>query len=121
LSDFYDGDHYAGFGIYGNGSYSTPDKNVASGYSGYGGHIMEMQMDPKAKTIDYKALKTMMRAELGAASSANARAYGDPGVFAAAKGYDVISVPTRENGMRMPYYVILNRAILSYKSKDNAY
>lgn len=121
VDEFYEGDHYAGFGIYGNGSYSTPDKSVASGYSGYKGHIMEMQLDPKAKSVDYKALKTMMRTALGPHTSANARAYSDPGVFAAAKGYDLITVPRSTNGQREPYYVILNRSVLSYKTKDNAY
>lgn len=120
---FKTGEHYAGNGIYGNGTYTTNKLDTAMLYAeGKTSGLLKMAISPKAKIIDVIELQEMTRANLLAA--ANKRGFAtiqqfmskdydrytilsDIGRFAASKGYDAISVP---QGSEQVYYVVLNRA-----------
>lgn len=130
-NQFREGDLYAGFGVYGNGTYSAyggeKALDIARGYAGVDGGVMRIALSPDAKVIDYRDLyalydddwydkmseqiseatgdvKKQLQAELQLKSSMDKSAI--------LLGYDAIRVPHEQ------YYVILNRTALAVQKVD---
>lgn len=118
------GSAYFGNGLYGNGYYFTDNHDDARNYTDDDDHgIARAVLHKDAKVIDYKSISdeafryTMM--ETGKPGSNAAKAFGDVGRYAAARGYDAIVLDIgqpggpRPNGLGTKNYVILNRTALT--------
>lgn len=105
--------HYAGSGIYGNGTY-VGSLREAQGYTGgsNSGTILRMTIKADAKIGDYNVLNTQRIDEgrIAIARGDSTEAYVDVGAYAAAKGYDGYVVPGSRGASLTDYHVILNRA-----------
>jgi hypothetical protein len=141
----YDEDYFPGTGIYGNGIYTSVDRRVAEDYAQHGGkqgETFRLAINPDAKTIAYQDLMNMQAADIAKAQErlkhvrdlpASSPEYieaieyfnfiADPGRYAASKGYDVIYVPSSDDGAtvkidgkkvrtKFDQYVILNRSVV---------
>lgn len=130
-NQFRDGDLYAGYGVYGNGTYSAygGDKalSTARKYAGVDGGVMRMALNPNAKVIDFEDLSKMydddwyddISARIGkAAGEAKKRLQAELNMNIAMdksgvlNGYDAIRVPNEQ------YYVILNRTSVAVQNVD---
>lgn len=102
------GTHHVGDGIYGQGTYSSPDINVAKGYAGGGGRLMAYGIRKQAKVVKYK--------EMAAFRAANNIHYGiDDGVVAMRMGADIMRLAGHDGN---DHYVIYNRdAIIMVRPK----
>jgi hypothetical protein len=65
--DFRNGDiHYAGFGVYGNGTYASPSAHMAYDYgkttSTRDGHLLRMALRPDARVVDFEQLRAEQQA-----------------------------------------------------------
>ena len=116
IESFEKGDFYAGYGIFGNGTYTSTVRQTAMDYSGgRESGVMELLLNPKARVIDYNDLENL-RAEFNKARHNDSMDYlqSDLGRFAAMSGYDAIRV--RSAGFDVAgedYLVILNRSSLA--------
>ena len=114
IESFEKGDFYAGYGIFGNGTYTSTIRQTAIDYAkGKESGVMELMLNPKARVIDYADLDTL-RVEFNKAIHNDSMDYlqSDLGRFAAMSGYDAIRVPGAyaegEN-----YLIILNRSSIA--------
>ena len=116
IESFEKGDFYAGYGIFGNGTYTSTVRQTAMDYSGgRESGVMELLLNPKARVINYNDLDNL-RAEFNKARHNDSMDYlqSDMGRFAAMSGYDAIRV--RSAGFDVEnedYLVILNRSSLA--------
>lgn len=99
------GKYYAGYGIYGNGTYTSPDKSVTSGY---GNTRVRMVISADAKMIDYDEVRAMQTRE----TDTRLRRL-NAGTYAVLKGYDVVRETHGRNDPGRYYYVLLNRTVAS--------
>lgn len=117
---FKKGDHYAGVGIYGGGSYFSDTIGQAEKYAGKGGTVGRFVISPSASVISQeeaaqRASETWERMKEAGASQDQLGFISDPGVWAAANGYDAILVDIkRMYGLGPNQYIVLNRSALSY-------
>jgi len=105
------GEHYAGAGMYGNGTYTAygPDGlDIASLYKGWSGKggILRMTLAPEARVITESQLSELFYAAQQASASGLSMVARDQGRFAAMLGYDAIDVESRQ------FMVVLNRTAL---------
>jgi hypothetical protein len=105
------GRYYAGYGVFGNGTYTT---NVAGTAVQYGGgeigNVVRILLSPAARVIEQKQLFDLYSDFIDTQPSDNAkRIASDLGRFAAALGYDAIRVDGAGLGANEDYLVILNR------------
>lgn len=115
VDSFKYGKFYAGRGIYGYGTYTDSNVEVARIYTRNGefGKIMEMYLDEDAKVADYKKLfieyeKTGIPAKMAQFKELNdyEELLNNLGAYASIKGYDAIAL----NGFQGKTHVlILNR------------
>ncbi len=104
---------YAGCGIYGYGTYTDVNKNVAEyyAYKSGNGKIMEMLLNDDARVVDFVEIfteyeKTGIPKIIGEKPEAYQDILGNLGTYASVKGYDAILL----NGFQKKnYVVILNR------------
>lgn len=114
---FRTGDYYAGYGIYGNGTYTARNRSVATAYSDHSkGSMLRAGLRPEAKIIHYNDLQIehnsfMYKVKGGTIQET---VFSDVGRYAAARGYDAIQVMS---GMSS-YFVILNRTALIVQKGD---
>jgi len=140
--NFKDGELFAGRGIFGNGTYMTPDEAVMQWFSRYAadgsprahGTIVDSLLKPDAKVIDYDDAYRMMQEATpyderkkyfdatghgytAPNKKTDDRLYGlmDVGRWAVANGYDAIRIPNPVIGgspIEATYYNVLNRGAL---------
>ena len=134
-SAFKKGDtHYVGSGIYGNGTYVTPSIESARMYGPdpTKGQLLQMVIKPNSKQAIYsdmvskaskasekmrqksaKLLKSDSESERfkGYKLNTTAKIIADPGVYAASRGYDFMSIDS--DNTSIPQTVIFNRGILT--------
>ena len=109
------GDYYAGYGVFGNGTYTSNYLQTASGYGGGKmQNIVRILFSPTAKVIDQEEL-LLMFADYHKTQQPTGSAkmlMENLGRFAAAKGYDAIRVPAIGFGGAESYLVMLNRGLM---------
>jgi hypothetical protein len=148
-TQFRSGDHYVGFGIFGNGYYSSTYRPTAEHYANEvfgstgtgqvgGGAVLDMALIPDAKIIKYDDLEMLINDPEGSIQQALQLLDGedreafrritlDPGRAAQILGYDAIEVPNAENmtpGQRdlsegETHYVILNRTAIAVRERSD--
>jgi hypothetical protein len=114
---FRHGGYFAGYGAFGNGTYTSVSRDAAKAYSnGHDSSMLRMALHKDAKVADYgKILKeyTAFYGPAGIATTARQKVFGDLGRYAAARGYDAIFVPKKMHtgpyGKGSAAYVVLNR------------
>lgn len=133
---FRTGDYQPGVGLFGKGFYFSADRRVGEAYRGaelkfdrdyeivgYSGGdqggLLRAAVSPDASLVTFDELASQMKTERGrhgSLTAAQERLLADPGAFAAARGYDVIRVEGRADGVHMDnypdQYVVLNRSAL---------
>ena len=117
-SQFHDqlrrGKFYMGSGVYGQGTYVSPDIGTAEGYSSMdGGAILRGVINKNAKVITHSEALRMFTA---AVVKHPKLSQADESTFAASMGYDVLHVAQNKSGVQMKnggHRVILNRKVLS--------
>lgn len=128
---FRNGDLYAGFGIYGNGTYvaygGKKAMTTALDYATADGSVMRMALNPNAKIIDFEDLEKMYNNEWAKKLNAKIkRSSGSKRAELLAEynlnitkeksgvilGYDAIRISSEE------YYVILNRTAVAVQKTD---
>jgi SPP1 gp7 family putative phage head morphogenesis protein len=103
------GEYFPGFGVYGNGTYSSFNFSDAWGYANREtSNVLRMIMDPSANVVRYDDLvmewRTFLRSdEFDRLSDAAKLLVEDIGRYAVARGYDGIDVGN-------DYFVIFNRS-----------
>jgi hypothetical protein len=124
------GEHFAGKGIYGNGSYTSTNffrgEEYTSGVTPLGqeSDVMKIAIPKTAKIVDYEyASKEQYREwkdRFLNSSLAETQVFSDVGRWATAKGYDAIrvaggteNIPTSED-----YFIILNRGKVTIQDKN---
>jgi hypothetical protein len=122
------GRYFPGYGVYGNGTYSSTNPRVASGYGGADyNNVIRILLSPTANVADYNELAKDYRAWHDALTPEYKRtkAYlllSDFGRWATAKGFDAIRiVDIDQQGLPIgvdDYVVILNRGV-TYVPKQN--
>lgn len=137
---FRDGKLYAGLGISGNGTYvdfADPtggyhNEAMAKGSaSGYGGNILRIAIDPKARIVSKSDLQVEQQKDMDKLlddynnDTSSTKSYSqyakkrgalrDLGRYAVLKNYDAIDVDGSRKG---GYTVVLNRSILCVEDKD---
>jgi len=123
------GNYYAGYGVFGNGTYSSDFLQTASSYGGNRlSNIVRILFSPSAKVIDIDELADLYlkwyRDFGGGENKAPGSVMmllGDRGRFAAALGYDAIRVPNVGLGGptgKESYLVILNRDLMILPKSD---
>jgi hypothetical protein len=108
ISQFKNGEYWAGKGSYGNGIYSSPDMSIAMMYtsgSNTQSSIIQFKLSSDSKVGSYSALMKEMLATRD--SSGLPASLHNIGRYAAAKGYDAYLVDVLEQGR--PQVVVLNR------------
>ena len=126
--------HYVGSGIYGNGTYVTPSIESARMYGAdpTKGKLLQMVIKPNSKQAIYsdmvsKASKASEKMRnkgskllqsknegdrlKGYKLSTTAKLVADPGIYAASRGYDFMSIDS--DNTSIPQTVIFNRGILT--------
>lgn len=123
VKDFKYGELFTGKGIYGNGTYATPIKELAKLYETKdgktSGRMIEMILSDDAKTITFIDLYNQLE-ESGILQKVSMKSklenyeevIGDLGNFGMLKGYDVIML---NGSFGHEHYVILDRAKLIVK------
>lgn len=121
---FRDGDHFPGYGCFGNGTYadSTPHNNprgnAAAGYASFssrsGGAIVRIALPKTAKIIKQSELEKMVSHPPSGYSTIGGHTTRDQwlGLHAALAGYDAIEVDGKSashGSYGKGFYVILNR------------
>lgn len=122
------GRFFPGFGLYGNGTYTSVDRRVADVYGGIRedgfsrDNVVRMTIEPHARIVDRDQLLKERDAYLGTIGGDEAKVLADEGRFAAARGYDVVRVRRESDGSEIlnpetgrddfDQYVILNRGVL---------
>lgn len=114
------GPHFPGLGMFGNGTYASVDRDQTLGYLEYQGGYdysnrtmpgqLRLSLRPEARVVDFDDLMEMMQAD-GLVRDQR-ELWGDPGRYAAARGYDAIAAQPRNENYRdgrIMYYVLLNR------------
>jgi HK97 family phage portal protein len=132
------GEHYAGKGIFGNGTYTTTLRTTAQNYANKPGALVRMAIPRDAHMIDYldrqkrivepnldrhakeeEGIRKKLRAtkmtddDLYTAlnrKTMNNALYNNEAVAAVHHGYDVVHVPARPGGDGEEFYVVLNRS-----------
>lgn len=121
--DFRTGEYYSGFGMYGNGTYTSTLQRTARSYDGgeydQSSRILAMTIKPDAKIIEYGDA-SMQKDQYVAKLTRNSMIDDSDhsiGRWAAAAGYDAIRVPNadRNNG---DFYIILNRTAVRVVNVD---
>lgn len=113
VESFKKGDFFAGRGIYGCGTYTDINRNVAEYYMTKGGNgkILEMILSDDARKVDFREIFTEYeKTGIHKIKDKNPEAYQhilkNLGTYASIKGYDAILL----NGFQNKYHVvILNR------------
>jgi SPP1 gp7 family putative phage head morphogenesis protein len=128
LDMYRSGRYFPGYGVYGNGTYSSTNPRVASGYGGADyNNVIRILLSPTANVADYNELAKDYRAWHDALTPEYKRtkAYlllSDFGRWATAKGFDAIRiVDIDQQGLPIgvdDYVVILNRGV-TYVPKQN--
>lgn len=125
---FLNGDFWVGGGVYGNGTYCSPDRFATEKY---GEQMFEFSISRQAKVVEFEEIFEEYVSFLGDIDVSENKVkdllenmnsetaakifYGeDLSRFATLKGYDVIKIPADENGSGSDYYNILNRGIVKY-------
>jgi hypothetical protein len=108
------GRYYAGYGVFGNGTYTSNLPGTAVQYGGGElGNVVRILLSPSAKVIEQKELFDLYADFIDTMPSDNAkRLASDLGRFAAALGYDAIRVEGGGLGGSEDYMVILNRGAM---------
>lgn len=111
------GDYHAGLGVKGNGTYTTRSREQALDLAdGKKQGLLRLGLRPQAKVVDYRDLQAEHKAfyDRLPQGSAAKRVFSDPGVYAAARGYDAIRVVHVSKSGRLldtpDYFVVLNRS-----------
>lgn len=138
LRDFRTGSYVPGVGTgghrYGEGYYFSTARDTGEGYAaqdgGTGGGLLRAALLPDAKVIDWEDLSdTTERLRHGSPVEGIDPALGwamaDPGILAAALGYDAIRVRGREDGVHMeaPFpdqYIVVNRRAVLAQAEAHA-
>jgi ADP-ribose pyrophosphatase YjhB (NUDIX family) len=136
--DFRTGDHFPGFGCFGNGTYADAVKGPGNSSYGYAGHygpgpkstgsLVRIALPKTAKIIKQSDLEKMVPQEPSGFSTTSHHNYNDQwlGVQAAIAGYDAIHVEGGSGrhgnygsiGTGNDFYVILNRGICVVQKED---
>ena len=114
--EFRSGPFFAGRGMYGNGTYASPDRETGLNYafsrSGTGTDersLLHMVIKPDAKIADFQTLENDYRAFASTTNGLDYKwmqTFQDPGRLAAAMGYDAMRADSPGHATQ---YVILNR------------
>lgn len=101
------GEAYQGFGVWGNGTYTSNQILVARRY----GVPVRMALHPQARVISQADLKAEHQAFMARQppGSPSHRVFSDPGRYAAARGYDAVDV----KGSLEDEVLVLNRSALT--------
>jgi hypothetical protein len=128
INEFKTGEHYAGNGIFGSGTYTSTWISTAKNYADQiNSNVMHMAVSPTAKIIDHEKIVKTLKKELEIIAKKEGKVdmaalwrdpityekykvFADTGRYAASKGYDVIRVTEGTGHKEEHYYVILNRA-----------
>ena len=116
-------DFFIGSGVYGNGTYVSPDRSVAQEYAGMGQNsVIRGVITSKARVITHDRLLALYEAQV---KKTPALGKADESAFAAAMGYDVVHVAKSTNyvpqsGFDSGHRVVLNRRILGLQ-QDRTY
>lgn len=114
LNQYIDGDHYAGHGLFGSGTYASEDRKIAAKYSAEKA-LMKLTWDGSAKTTTYNKMTGEIRKAYTKYDYDNQPAkvqkaidavFGNPGRYAAMRGYDAMIV---ESPFGDSQFVIFNR------------
>lgn len=116
VEQFRTGDYYAGLGIHGSGTYTSHDRKTAFQFAGSKKQgVLRAAIRPEAKVIGYDELYKGYKAHYDSLpeGSVARRVWSDPGIYAAARGYDAIRV-VQVNRLtqqvdRPDWFIILNR------------
>lgn len=113
---------YAGMGVYGSGTYTSVDVDLARGYtSGEPAGLLHMTLKRDARVVEFQELEGAMHAKFTQAHADEwlgpktprwriiDKLARDRGRLALLAGYDAIHVPSSANGSGDSFYVILNR------------
>lgn len=123
---FRSGDAWPGLGGYGNGTYAVPAWGRTH-VAGYGGDELRIALRPDAKIADMWDLDREWRDQYGGMvdpysvqdGNHERAAMGDLGRWAAARGYDAMFVPDRDNPDHIPLeWVIFNRTAVMVQEAD---
>jgi len=113
-SNFQDGPLYAGFGVYGNGTYvvrvsaDTGAQQVAAHFAGDDGQVLRMSIKADARIANYDDLVAEI-AKNPVTGEFREIIY-DTGRYAAMQGYDAVRIVGLSNGVNKDeQYIILNR------------
>lgn len=129
--EFRTGDAFPGVGAYGNGTYTATELAEARGYatipgwrgSDADGVVLRMGLPKDARVITQQQLRIQMAEDPAfprdGSSSPHDAAFGDPGRYAAAHGYDAIEIAP-DPGSIERNFVVLNRSKLVVDSRDLA-
>ena len=133
VEEFKTGPHYAGNGIFGNGTYTSTWIATAQDYAdGINANVMQIAISPTARIISHEELIKMVNKDLDKIAKkegkdnsgqlwADSRTYekykifANSGRYAASKGYDAIKVTQGTRAVDDHYYVVLNRAKVAVK------
>lgn len=124
------GQHFAGKGIYGNGSYTSTEffrgEQYTSGVTPLGqeSDVMKIAIPKSANIVDYEFASKKQYEEwkdkfLGS-SLAETQVFADVGRWATANGYDAIKVAggTENIPVKEDYFIILNRGKVTVQDKN---
>lgn len=115
-SQFRERDHFGGFGVYGNGTYTSPDWGTAVSYAtdqGKGSGLnMRVALRPGARITTYAAMQNEVRRFNGVKHGT--RTEDDEGRLAAWLGYDAVEIGSPN------HVLVLNRSALIVDQTDYA-
>lgn len=104
---------YVGEGFYGSGHYFAADPGDAAGYAGDEGRTIRAALNPDTRLVDIDQIEDDVRIWRTTADTEEARrVMKDGGRFAAASGYDAITIPQRD------FVLVLNRTALAVEVAD---
>lgn len=109
IEQFRTGDAYQGFGVWGNGTYTSNQVFIARRY----GVVSHMALHPDARVVTRDQLHAEHSAFMATQTPGTDthRVFSDPGRYAAARGYDAIDVV----GSLEDEVLVLNRSALAVR------
>jgi hypothetical protein len=125
------GDHFAGKGVYGNGTYAATGQQTPLDYTGsptpstaQESKVMKIAIPKSSKIIDYdtavKEQGEQWAKYIGGTDIAPVQVFVDVGRWATAQGYDAIVVKSGTARTRSDedYYIILNRGKVTVQEEN---
>jgi hypothetical protein len=124
------GDHFAGKGIFGNGSYNSTVDFTGQSYTAGAvrtpedSTLMRIALPKSAKIIDYDVASKQQYSEwkdlFAGDKIAPVQVFGDVGRWATAKGYDAIQIKGGTDNVPIgeDYFIVLNRGKVTVQDEN---